>query len=1270
MTYRANRPIEIILRVYPDSALLEGLDVWLSLGLLTEIQVRRLCQEHLTCPLPSIAPVVTSSPSETADIVTVPDLVLPTAPTPAARTTIAKSKPARYSGLLQSFMAEVSVLWLLFLGVFLIVVSSAVLAASQWRNFSPVGQYGILFAYTLVFWGISAWASRQSNLQLTARMLQVTTLLIIPVNFWMMDGFKLWNFPLGWIVAPVAALCLTAILFHLLEPSLSASRLTLANSIGLSWLHWGWSLMNFPLIATYIGTIGTALTLFYQSRRRRLESQVSISNSISLGGITITFATLLLVGRAILAAKIPISNLGLALGICGWLLGWLSWREPRGEIWSNLGWVLLLAGWLVAVGEIPQQAIAVSGLGLWLLADRLFRLKQSADLIALFLVGLQSFWLVWRAIPFPLRQEVIAFGIQLAGNEFMPQALIGLGVFPYAVITLFLAAYLRRQEEEGLALQAEGMALILGLCLTSVSYFNPLVRVINLLLSFITLAVVVILRTAAGTGLIYLTHMAGLVTIATWINYGFPNLTVNTWLLILLGGAIAEWIFSIGTNWQQWRRSSWHLGLVLAAISYIQLFNPALKNPTDWYLAWLVVPAALTLLSYVPNFPEPRLANWLSVTALLAIQPLTIISTTPRLVSLGIATILMLLNTQNLPELVAALLTVGFGLCFGVAVIWEVFSQRMTIGWWVTVLAIAPLILWLLHSWLRKGSSRLHHVYTQATDGWAIALTIPTLTFLIGYNVTAYWYPSVTASEFIVASGFITVGLLYRTWNLPTNVSFYSLALAVELLVASIIASTNRSALGLAIATLALGLTTQLAGDFVAGRQRRNPFLSSWHAIPIFSAILGLIIAHHKFDAYTGLYTFAAALVGIGIGRRNVNFKPISYLSIFGVSAAAYELLIYQLLQAKAGNPGDGLTLLAALATAIAILLRLFTRWLLPYLRLDNSELKAIAHLHWVAGSGLILLALVSSLSTPGEKIWLGVIIILAAYALIQGRSTASWTYAGILELGIGIAYGLHLVLPDSVLLNWSPAIACFFAYFMYVLPWTNWGWSATPWQNSAMLLPISIIFINGWISLSLGSVSIQSLLLVAAFYAWIAKARSQVRLSYLSVGLANWAIIRIFNAQSITEPLWYALLWGGSLLYVAQIDPQLRSPSARETRHLLRCLAIGLICFTALYQAEVGIYGIFPLFLGFLTIGLAIVVILIGIALRVRAFLYIGTLTFMFRVLRQVWLFINDYSLFLWAIGIVVGSLLIWIALTFEARRSQAIAFVQYWMTELENWE
>jgi hypothetical protein len=169
---------------------------------------------------------------------------------------------------------------------------------------------------------------------------------------------------------------------------------------------------------------------------------------------------------------------------------------------------------------------------------------------------------------------------------------------------------------------------------------------------------------------------------------------------------------------------------------------------------------------------------------------------------------------------------------------------------------------------------------------------------------------------------------------------------------------------------------------------------------------------------------------------------------------------------------------------------------------------------------------------------------------------------------------------------------------------------------------------------------------------------------------LANWAVLRLFDEYSVTEPIWYMLLWGSSLLYVAQVDPGLQAQSERQKRHLLRCLATGLICLTALYQAEVGITGMAPLLVGFLTIGFSLAFVLLGIALRIRAFLYIGTIAFILRVLRQVQTFIQDDSLVLWAVGIAIGSLFIWVALTFEARRSQFIAFVQYWLTELEAWE
>jgi hypothetical protein len=88
------------------------------------------------------------------------------------------------------------------------------------------------------------------------------------------------------------------------------------------------------------------------------------------------------------------------------------------------------------------------------------------------------------------------------------------------------------------------------------------------------------------------------------------------------------------------------------------------------------------------------------------------------------------------------------------------------------------------------------------------------------------------------------------------------------------------------------------------------------------------------------------------------------------------------------------------------------------------------------------------------------------------------------------------------------------------------------------------------------------------------------------------------------------------------------------------------------------------------LTVALSIGLILLGIVLRVRAFLYVGTATFIIRVLRLLWLFISTYSVLLWAVGIVLGLIFIWIAATFEARRTQVNTLVQTWTAELSAWE
>jgi hypothetical protein len=102
-------------------------------------------------------------------------------------------------------------------------------------------------------------------------------------------------------------------------------------------------------------------------------------------------------------------------------------------------------------------------------------------------VGLQSCWLLWRVLPMTWQQTLIDTGIRLAGPEGMPQALLGLWFFPDVVVMLLLAGWLRRQQQSTLAKQAETMTLLLGIGLTANSAFNPLVRTVNLALSFVTL---------------------------------------------------------------------------------------------------------------------------------------------------------------------------------------------------------------------------------------------------------------------------------------------------------------------------------------------------------------------------------------------------------------------------------------------------------------------------------------------------------------------------------------------------------------------------------------------------------------------------------------------------------------------------------------------------------------------------------------------------------------------------------------------------------------
>ncbi|NET47636.1 MAG: hypothetical protein F6K09_02700 [Merismopedia sp. SIO2A8] len=1299
----------------------------------------------------------------------------------------------------------------------MVVLSSVVLVAKQWQFVSPLGQYSILFGYTLAFWGAASWTQRQSNLQLTSFMLRATTLLIIPINFWMIDGLGLWNSLLGWSIGILAALTLSVMTLMLLTfaregeeigeaggariqpPKSSASFIAAVNTIALSGLHWGWAMrapdssvnVSFPLIATYMGTIGTAIwvnryvsllesTSADTSHQGIENDQTSLSpispsptspsptSPIPIELIAVAFATLLLVVRAVVAANVPWSQLGLAIGLCGWVISWISRTSPTRDLWMKGGAKLLLLGWLVSVAvNPPWQAALVSGLGLWIVGDRLLRHWHRIDLIALFIVGLETLWVCQRVVPGGWRQYAIDLCTRLSGPQGMPTALISLSLFPYVLITLGMAGYLRRRQQEKLAKQSDYMALGLGTCLSVIGTLNPVTRSLNLLASTITLTLVLTRRSrwsTIQTALIYLIHSLVVGTILSWINTLAPTLPILNWAVILVGMAIAHWLLHLRLSAQlsaqlfaqPVRRSTWHVGLVLSAIAYPLFINaffsstsvsPIDSDSSPWFLVWFLVPTVMMYVGDRSDILPPKRVGWYCTVAILLAQVFLFSLKGVHLGGVGLTAILLLRSVSLTQSIWTAGLGIGAGVLWGWIAPYDIgLLQDENLLYWM---AATPGMLWGLWTLgqsttqsttqsatqsatrsatqsatqaaaqaaaqsIAQNESPIVPVfpitqYRRALNGWAIAISA--VMFLgLTVNITAS-YPlppgySQGLKDAAIATALITAAILYRVLRQLTQLGLWGLAWGVGLFVAAVIPQVGGDVISLSVALLALGLVSQLAGDW-STRHTQHPYVLSWHLIPLSYGLLGWLFSQSVWTATTGLHTIAFALIGIGIGRRSSWFKPLTTLAIGGVSFAIYQLVIYQMQQASGGQIGDGLMILSSLGIGLAIAYALAPKVLQHYVQLTQWEIQGVAHVHWGLANGLLWLGLTTIPRSPmGYGIGTLVLVGLAAYALGFGRtalhngcqssvsessvaqnsfssselsgqpvqpqrSTAitsalrrisrndCWTLLGILE-GLGaIAHGLYHFSPNQMLLlQWAGAIAVILAVGCYGLPWDRWGWSLNPWRWVAIILPGSVLLLTATLTV------IPCVLINGAFYAWLAYRTGRIRISYISVVCISWALLWFFNIQQWTQMLWISLDVGGAILYIVQVDPELRSPSSKNTRHILRTLAASLVCFTSIYQSQDTPW------VGVLTIVFSAGLILVGIGLRTRAYLYVGTGTLLFESLRYTQKFIGQHPFQIWAVAFVLGSLLIWIAATFEARRQQVRTLLNYWRTELASWE
>jgi hypothetical protein len=1229
--------------------------------------------------------------------------------------------------MLQALMDEISVLWLLFLGVFLVVVSSGILAASQWDAVSPAGQYGILFGYTVAFWAVSFWVSRRENLRLTANTLQITSLLIIPVNFWMIDSFNLIQGGLGLGVAIAAGVILSLLMGLILQPQ-SQPRwgsmvvretgwVSFASSVLLAWCHWGWQRPGVGLASVYLGVVTASVAVGYCHRWPGTRPPAPSTPEQRFARwllLTPLYGGLLLLLRAVWIAKIPLPSLSVAFGLAGWILCWIARQPMMGPplvppssrlgapamrtlpthsptLWSQSGWLmagislLLFGRWHAEAASSALPALIISGLGLWIAGDRLLRRWQPIDLWMVVLIGLQTAWPLYGLIPPATLQRIIQGAIAITGSTWMPEALISLVGLPYLWFLLAGATFFRRRRKPTLARLSEQMALVLGAGLALVSAGNPACRTLYLTLILATLILRFRRRAKRSAFLIHLSHGVGLAAIASAVNLWVPDLPVRGWVFLGLGTMALEWgLLEFGWLTQSllatgianrktesiWQQSLWGYGLVLAILSYLGLLqggswlNPTRPLSQAWeYWGW-VIPMTLTAQGYRNRVPQAAAARALAIIAVPAMQLVSLPVMPTRLGGFFLGTLLLAMNAQRMQLLFPVAITLGFGLCLLGAGVWEFGLQNAPAGLAILVPLSSAGLLAARHCLMGRRAP-LVVLYRRALHAWSLALD-SALAFVLGgialgSLVVQSFFKAELPHSLGVGAGVMVLATLYRLSLNPTAGGLLGLALILESAIWVGASYLKHPLDAIAIGTLLAGWGLLLAHGIVR-RLNWGPEIfrrhDIWQMIPIGYSVLGLLWGHHDFEAHTGIYTMVAAMLALAVGRQRTGLRGVTYCAIAALSFGAYELLVYQLQQIGGDHSGDALVLFALLATGVALGDRILTRWSEKLLKLTRNQFLPVAHLHWLFATVFLGTALVLPMSRLGEGLWAGNMLLLAAYALQVGRQ-----WPGIADFGIGqllavIGFGLRQVLPLSQLLHWGAAIATGMAFILYVLPWQRWGWPPQLRRRLPLVLPI------GGVVLTLPGVGLSSLLLAGAWYIWLGQRISWIRLSYVGVVLADWALYRLVDRLVGITPIWLAMGAGGTLLFIAQVDPALRVSDRKELRHWFRCIAFGLMALTALVESDAHILGAALTVVGAILLGLA------GLALRMRSALYVGTLTFVIKILRILWLFVAKESLLLWAFGIVLGLVLIWIAATFESRRSQAIAALSYWSDALEEWQ
>jgi hypothetical protein len=1243
--------------------------------------------------------------------------------------------PARgVSRLIQGLAEEISLRWLLFLGVFLVIVSSGVLAASQWNRFSPWAQYLVLLAYTTAFFAAGRVCQRRSNLQLTTQTLHCVSLLLVPVNFWAMDGLDLWHSGMGWLT-----LVLAVPLLLVFSQRLTQTDRSLWGFAALSLLQWGWAIPLWPLIAVYGGVFATQISSRFWGIERATKTlptpatpatpPLTTSQPLSFfGHWTIWYGLAILVLRAIFVAGVALPQLGLAIGLAGWFvtrplrspesldssqsesLPSLTATQPVPRIAELLGMALLLVGWAVTLRTLPLQTIAISGLGLAFWGERLSQQWRRQDWLTVVTIALQLGYQIWRMVPDAIQGAIVTWGTRMTDTQDYPVGLLSVVGFVYVFGLVIAAQWFQVRHRYALVQLTDILTIVLTSILLTLSLISIPLRTLAFGLATIASGLTLgrpqhrIDGTSAVS--VYLTHGLALLTLLFSIGWLNPDWEFLGWGRFTLGLAVLHWGSGLGTPSKG--RRLWHAqrsGLLWAIVfslgSYgFFYFSLSTLNPSPLNtLSWSIIPLLLTGLGYWHRRPQSQSRHRNStletqqsgllgslflkggVVAVCLLQGLTLWFPATRQWGLLYGLVNLMVISTLAPRVTIAGLTLGFAFLSSTLAINSYIQGTEWLIYWAVVLNI----LWVIDrgftGLLEKQTQgllpkylRIVQIYHQALRGWSrtIALGLGVFFTFTALMLSVFYRDfTIVPLNGLVAVVVFVVALVHRTYPWRRNAHFYTLAWGTELLLIHSLSTIQLLDLG-----------------------NVPPYTLLWAhlGLGLTSQILGnwLIRRDPQRRSLICFQVIPLLWAGLaGLSRWNL-FTPWTGLITLGMAWIALQVGRSRGRQAEFSIWSyvalGGFTL--GIAELVAYPLR------------DNLERIPLT---WAALGGALAIVYryitpqvlstylnlpISHLRQLGHLHW-GMSSGLMGLLFFAHFNTPNTTPE--LTFSTGVLLTVYALAQARYTLSEDTAVAWTYGSYFHLTGICLYGWRIAPelWQQGFQAWGLAIV----------APLGIVSYLLPWQRWGWVASPWQQM-------GVGVPLLLAILTLRTATSGGWLVVAssYGALSYYTGQLRLSYLALLFLDATVWRWCiendrsgvlwysfpLAISLLWVTAIdphlknaEQREIRhnlrllatflICGV-PLFPGqgnpLSILGLSLLSILAGLSLRTRAFLYGGTAIFLGYSFYELVILVTQQSLLKWAIGLGLGILMIWTAATFETRRDQIRTILYNWADALADWD